>query len=288
MSLDDRSRLVAGNPVELFPGLRRLLAPNPSVMTGPGTNTYIIGDGDLVVIDPGPDERPHLEQVATLAGGKIRYVAVTHSHRDHAPGAATLSRMVGATLLAFDSRPNIDPDGQLREGDVLMTDSWRLETLHTPGHSSDHLCFVADPLVGQGSRVLFSGDHIMQGSTVVIGPPDGDMHDYMNSLDRVRTLEPAIDVIAPGHGLLITDPNDTIDAYIALRSRRERAIYEAIGDDARRVSELVPEIYDDLPEVLVRHAGRSIWAHLRKMHREGRVVSNDPDDPESLWEVSGR
>lgn len=271
--------------MELVPGIRRLLAPNPSVMTGPGTNTYLVGEDDLVVIDPGPDDLPHLERTVEIAGGKIRYVVVTHSHRDHAPGAATLARMTGATLLGFDERPNFVPDGKVAEGDVLMTDRWRLEALHTPGHSSDHLCFIADALSTTEPRVLFSGDHIMEGSTVVIGPPDGDMREYFKSLRRLQTLVPPIELIAPGHGMLISDPDGTVHAYLELRERRESAIYAALLGRGARVSDLVPLIYTDLPEVLIRHAGRSIWAHLRKLHAEGRVSSADPDDPESFWEV---
>jgi glyoxylase-like metal-dependent hydrolase (beta-lactamase superfamily II) len=254
-------------------------------MTGPGTNTYLIGDADIVVIDPGPDDLAHLERIVEIAGGNIRYVVVTHSHRDHAPGAATLARITGATMLGFDKRPNFVPDGRIVEGDVLMSDRWRLEALHTPGHSSDHLCFIADAYPVNKERVLFSGDHIMEGSTVVIGPPDGDMSDYFHSLKRLLTISPPIGLIAPGHGMLISDPVGVVGAYIELRERRESAIYAVLVEHSARVSELVPLIYTDLPEVLIRHAGRSIWAHLRKLHTEQRVSSADPDDPESLWEV---
>jgi glyoxylase-like metal-dependent hydrolase (beta-lactamase superfamily II) len=254
-------------------------------MTGPGTNTYLIGGADLVVIDPGPDDEAHLERVLDFAAGSIRYVVVTHSHRDHAPGARRLAEMAGATVLGFDERPSFVPDGRIGEGDVLVTDHWRLEALHTPGHSSDHLCFVADRRDGGPGRLLFSGDHIMQGSTVVIGPPDGDMGDYFDSLRRLRRLAPPVDLIAPGHGALITDPAAAVDAYLALRERREAAIFKALHAGPRRASELVPVIYTDLPEGLVRHAGRSIWAHLRKLHADERVSCDDPGDPESLWAV---
>ncbi len=284
--VDDRSRLRVGEPVTLFPGVVRLLAPNASVMTGPGTNTYLIGNEDLVVIDPGPDDRVHLERIIAIASGKIRYVVVTHSHRDHAPGARSLARDVGATVLGFDERPNFVPDGRILEGDALVTDAFRLEAIHTPGHSSDHLCFIADPVQGSGARVLFSGDHIMQGSTVVIGPPDGDMGDYLNSLKRVSNITPPIALIAPGHGMMIDDPNAAIDAYVAIRERREASIHQAILDQPRSAGELVSVIYEDLPEELVRHAMRSIWAHLRKLHAEHRVLTDDPDDPESVWERS--
>ncbi|HVB01992.1 MAG TPA: MBL fold metallo-hydrolase [Acidimicrobiales bacterium] len=283
---DDRSRLRVGEPVTLFPGVVRLLAPNASVMTGPGTNTYLIGNEDLVVIDPGPDEMVHLERIIAFASGKIRFVVVTHSHRDHAPGARSLAKITGATLLGFDARPNFVPDGRIVEGDALVTDAYRLEAVHTPGHSSDHLCFVADPIGGVGARVLFSGDHIMQGSTVVIGPPDGDMGDYLSSLKRVSNIAPPIELIAPGHGMLISDPRGAIDAYLAIRERRESSIYRAILNQPMSAGELVSVIYEDISEELMRHAKRSIWAHLRKLHVEQRVRTEDPDDLESIWERS--
>lgn len=283
--LDDRSQLVVGEPVELFPGIRRLLAPNASAMTGPGTNTYLVGHEDLVVIDPGPDDPTHIERIVESAIGNIRYIVVTHSHRDHAPGAALLARITGATLLGFDARPNFKPDGRILEGDTIVSSGWKLEAIHTPGHSSDHLCFIADSDEDKASRLLFSGDHIMEGSTVVIGPPDGDMADYLASLERLHLVNPPIEVIAPGHGMLIADPRGAVDAYIALRRHREESIFQAVEARAQRVAELVPRIYEQLPDHLVRHARRSVWAHLRKLHEEERVYSVDPDDPDSLWSV---
>jgi len=282
--IDDRSYLQVGEPIALLPGVVRLLSPNASVMTGPGTNTYLVGTQDLVVIDPGPDDVVHLERITKFAKGRIRYVVVTHSHRDHAPGARRLARLTGATLLGFDERPNFVPDGRIIEGDTLTTDTVRLEALHTPGHSSDHLCFVGDPIGGNGARILFSGDHIMQGSTVVIGPPDGDMGDYLNSLRRVSRIDPPLDLIAPGHGMLIEDPSAAIDAYISSRKRREESIYQALLNKSMRAGELVSLIYEGLPDELIRHARRSVWAHLRKLHAERLVRTDDPDDEESIWE----
>jgi glyoxylase-like metal-dependent hydrolase (beta-lactamase superfamily II) len=277
--------LVAGEPVEVLPGIRRLLAPNPSMMTGPGTNTYLIGTEDLIVIDPGPEDEVHLARIAELAQGRIRYVVISHSHRDHAPGAAPLARAVGATLLGFDVRPGFAPDGRVGEGDVLVTDRWRLTAMHTPGHSSDHLCFVADATTDGSPRVVFSGDHIMEGSTVVIGPLDGDMTQYFDSLHRLRDLAPPCEFIAPGHGHLIANPQEVIDFYLKLRLEREESIFAALLSGPKRVSELIPLFYDHLPERLQRHGGRSIWAHLRKLNDEGRVVTSNRDEPESVWAV---
>lgn len=253
-------------------------------MTGPGTNTYIIGTEDVVVIDPGPVDEGHLERISDAVGDHLRYVVVTHSHRDHAPGALPLSRMTGATLLGFDERQGFSPDGRISEGDVLVTDSWRLEAMHTPGHASDHLCFIGDATSAEPEpRVLFSGDHIMGGSTVVIGPPDGDMSAYLNSLERVRTLVPPIEVIVPGHGQMMDDPELIIASYVDRRLTREAAIYEAVSRRPYRASELVPVIYSSLADALVRPATRSIWAHLRKLYADHRVTTEDPDDPESIW-----
>ncbi len=281
---DERSRLKVGEPTSLMPGVLRLLAPNASLMTGPGTNTYLVGEEDLVVIDPGPDDPDHLRRIVASGHGKIRYVVVTHSHRDHAPGAGRLGAMTGAKVLGFGERRDFVPDGRIAEGDVLITDTVRLEAIHTPGHSSDHLCFVGDPIGRPGARVLFSGDHIMQGSTVVIGPPDGDMRDYLRSLRRVSDITPPIGVIAPGHGLLIDDPHAAIDAYVALREHREASIHQAVLTGPMSAGDLVSMIYEGLPDALVRHAKRSVWAHLRKLHAERRVKTANPDDPESIWE----
>lgn len=284
MAVDERAPLFPGEPVELFAGIIRLLAPNASLMTGPGTNTYIIGAQDLVVIDPGPDDPGHLDRIVALVGDCLRYVLVTHSHRDHAPGARPLANATGALLLGFDERPTYRPDGKLGEGDSIVTDRWRLEALHTPGHASDHLCFVAKAVGGDGPRLIFSGDHIMQGSTVVIGPPDGDMGEYFASLRRVRDLEPPIEVIAPGHGHLIDDPKGAIERYLTTRAKREAAILQAVRAGARCTAEIVKAVYPiDLDERLVRHAGRSVWAHLRKLHAEAKVSTSDPDDPDSEW-----
>ena len=255
-------------------------------MTGPGTNTYLIGSTDIIVIDPGPRDDLHLERIVQAGGGNIRYVVVTHSHRDHAPGAAPLAQATGATLLGFDERPDFVPDGRVAEGDMLISDRWRLEALHTPGHSSDHLCFIADAVQPGQPRVVFSGDHIMEGSTVVIGPPDGDMADYFDSLRRLRELEPPAEVIAPGHGLVIFNPDEVIDIYLALRLNREEAIFRSLSGGPLRVSEIIPMIYSHLPDNLLRQGGRSIWAHLRKLHQEGRVSSPDRDDPESKWSIT--
>jgi glyoxylase-like metal-dependent hydrolase (beta-lactamase superfamily II) len=284
---------------ELFPGIRRVLAPNPSAFTGPGTNTYLIGTRDVVVVDPGPLDEGHLEAVAAAAGGKIAYVVVTHTHRDHSPGAAPLAQATGATLLGFDARDDFSPDGVVKDGDVIAVDGWRLDALYTPGHASNHLCFVASteevgpsstPPGGPGdagrvSRVVFSGDHIMGGSTVLVAAPDGDMGDYLDSLSRLLAMSSSLDAIVPGHGPVMDDPRAVIEGYIAHRLRREEAVLAALVAGPATARELIGPVYGELDVERHRAASRTLWAHLRKLADEGRVASTDIDDPEALWQL---
>ena len=267
-------------------------------MTGPGTNTYLVGTKDVVVIDPGPLDDVHLERVVAACDGKLRYVVVTHTHRDHAPAAMPLARATGATLLGFDARDGFVPDGIVRDGDRIDVDGWRLDALFTPGHASNHLCFVADriadrsdggpsadPLAGGPVRVVFSGDHVMEGSTVVIAPPDGDMADYFASLERLLALSPTPVAIAPGHGQVIDEPRRVVNAYLAHRRERERAVVTALEDGPSTAAGLVPDIYGPLDPRLVGAASRSLWAHLRKLAVEQRVTAADVDDLDTTWSV---
>ena len=260
-----------GRVVSLLPGLRRLTAPNPSVMTGPGTNTYLVGTGDIAVVDPGPDDPVHLEKVleaATAAGDRIRWVAVTHTHPDHAPGAGRLASRAGAAVVGFGGRGGFFPDVEVDDGFVLDAPSFRLQALQTPGHASDHVCWLLDE-----PRVLLSGDHVMDRVTVVIAPPDGDMAQYLDSLRRVVELQPPLDAIAPGHGRLLGDPRRVVEAVIAHRLARERRVVEAL-DEARAATldELVPSVYSDVDPSRFPIARQSLWAHLRKLADEGRAV----------------
>ena len=189
---------VPGEPVELAPGLVRLTAPNPGLMTGPGTNSYLIGSGELAVIDPGPADESHLAALlaAVEARGTLHSILVTHTHLDHAPGAAALAQATGAPVVGFGPAENFDPDLCVRGGWTLTLPGpgngdgepaqLTLEAVHTPGHASDHICWLL-----QESRTLLTGDHVMHGSTVVIRPPDGDLGTYLASLALVRAFEPA-------------------------------------------------------------------------------------------------
>jgi glyoxylase-like metal-dependent hydrolase (beta-lactamase superfamily II) len=285
-----------GRPHPLAVGVVRVTAANPGIMTGPGTNSYLVGTGELAVIDPGPDLPDHLDAVADAGGGRIRWILVTHTHPDHAPGASGLAQRTGASRLSFDSRDGFVADRTIGDGFRLRVPGLSLEAVHTPGHASNHLCYVLDrhdPAAGLRiddgpGRVLFSGDHVMQGSTVVISPPDGDMSEYLDSLRRVRDLDPPVDAIAPGHGELIDDPAAAIDGYLEHRLRREQEVAEALrARGTGTIDDLLPGVYDDVDDERLPIARRSLWAHLRRLAQDSRVTADDVDDVDSVWRSSG-
>jgi glyoxylase-like metal-dependent hydrolase (beta-lactamase superfamily II) len=258
------------------------------MMTGPGTNSYLVGTDELVVIDPGPhsDEHDGTAHVAALAErgeGRIGWIVVTHTHPDHSPAAAALAERTGAEVIGFDARDGFVPHRSVTEGFTLETAGFTLRALHTPGHASNHLCWLLEE-----ERMLFSGDHVMGGSTVIIRPPDGDMALYLESLERLRRLEPPLASIAPGHGPLLSDPAAVLDDVIAHRRLREGVILDALaGTGPRTVDEMVPAVYVDVDEDRYHIARFSLWAHLRKLAAEGAVVGTDADDIESTWTAAG-
>ena len=254
----------------LVPGLARLTAPNPGVMTGPGTNTYLVGEGRMAVVDPGPEDPRHLEAVVEAAarlGRTIGWVLVTHTHPDHAPGAAALAARTGAETVGFVPRAGFVPDHTVGEGWTLEAPSFRLSALHTPGHASDHLCWLL-----HGSGVLLSGDHVMDGVTVVIAPPDGDMAAYVSNLRRLLELDPPLQAVAPGHGRLLGRPHEVIAAVVAHRLAREELVVTALKGGDATLDELVARVYVDVDPRLHAIARASLWAHLRKLADEGRAV----------------
>ncbi len=257
---------LAAVPTPLSDRVRRLVAPNPGLLTGAGTNTYLVGAGDeIVVIDPGPDDEDHLDRVVAAAGGaEVVLVLCTHTHADHAPGARGLVARTRAPVAAFVGRDGLAVDRTLADGDRLEVAGVTIDVLHTPGHASNHLCFhlLEDDL-------LFSGDHVLGGSTVVVAPPEGDMAAYLDQLERLRALDPA--TIAPGHGEVITDPRAVLDGYLAHRRRREASIVEAVGDGPTTIDALVARLYVDVDPALHPWAAASVWAHLDKLQAEGVV-----------------
>ena len=265
--------IVAGEIVEIAPDVRRVTAPNPGVMTGPGTNSYILGDDDLTLIDPGPQSDAHLAVLLKAVGKKLRWILCTHTHRDHSPLARALQQATGAQVLGYGTVPDdgrqdeaFKPDRVLQDGDIVDCGVYRLCAVHTPGHASNHLCYLLE-----GRGVLFTGDHVMQGSTVVISPPDGDMQAYLDSLEKLLTLP--IGAFAPGHGHVIEAPQEEVRRLIAHRLRREEKIFSALSIAGPATLEaLVRVAYDDVPERIHNVAMRSLHASLIRLEKNGRVA----------------
>jgi len=285
--------LQPGRPVQVAPGVTRIIAPNPGMMTGPGTNTYIVGTGPVAVVDPGPEDEDHLRSLCDAVGDRLRWILVTHTHIDHSPLAATLKKETGAEVIGFGPAPRtgpgptgIDPHDQafapdrlLIDGDRVDAGDFAIEAVYTPGHASNHLCFELP-----GTGLLFSGDHVMSGSTVVIAPPDGDMTLYLESLEKVKARRPRR--IAPGHGDLIEDPAAVLDEYLRHRRERETQVLaglRAAGAQGIKAAGLVDQIYKDVPEELHPVARYSVWAHLRKLASEGQAESVDAADLDAPW-----
>ncbi len=267
------------------PGIRRIVARNPGPFTFRGTGTYVVGDGEVAVIDPGPDLPEHVEAlVAGLAGERVTHILVTHTHRDHSPAAAALKAATGAPTYGFGphaggrrGEPGVEeggdwdfaPDVTLRDGETIAGRGWRFEAVHTPGHTSNHLCFALPD-----SGVLFSGDHVMGWSTSVISPPDGEMTAYMASLDKL--LERRDQVYWPTHGPAITEPHAHVRAFIAHRREREDGILDCLSAGIERIDAIVERLYLDLPPGLRRAAGRSVLAHLIDLVGRGIAESDGP------------
>ena len=257
--------LVPGVARALSPMVRRIVAPNPGLYTGPGTNTYLVGIDEIVVVDPAVDDPSHLDAIIGCGGDRIRWIAVTHTHIDHATGAAALAERTGAEVLGFGAKDGFKPDRRLRDGDVVDSTEFRLRAIHTPGHASNHLCYLVEE-----ERMLLSGDHINSSATVVIRPPDGDMVAYLDSLAALRKLR--LRSIAPGHGHLIENPGETIDWYIEHRNEREAKVLAALTEaGSAKIDQLIPVVYDDVDEERWPIARYSLHAHLLKLAGEGKV-----------------
>jgi glyoxylase-like metal-dependent hydrolase (beta-lactamase superfamily II) len=286
---DEPKPIVYGVASALSPMVRRIVCENPSAMTGPGTNTYLVGIDEIAVIDPGPDDARHLDAIAGCGGDRIRWILLTHTHVDHAPGAQGLKDRTGADILAYGpakgygDTPDVPLDGTLGDGDVIEATEYHLSAVHTPGHASNHLCFLLPE-----ERTLFTGDHIMQGSTVVVAPPDGDMRLYLESLEKLKHLRPRLRAIAPGHGHLIHNPTAVIDGYIAHRVAREQQIVTELRTHGpATVAELVGRIYTDTPEELRPVASLSVWSHLRKLVGDGLAAAAGSADIDDTWSPVG-
>jgi glyoxylase-like metal-dependent hydrolase (beta-lactamase superfamily II) len=287
--VDERPDLIPDVPVALSKLVRRVLCNNPGMMTGPGTNTYLVGIDEVAVIDPGPADDEHLDAIVAAGGDRIEWILCTHTHGDHSPGAAGLKERTGAEVLAFTDRDGLVCDRHLVDGDVIEGSEFALRAVHTPGHASNHLCFLLER-----ERMLFSGDHVMNGSTVVITPTDGDMGQYLASLERLLAWTPALASIAPAHGHVIEDPAAKLTEYLTHRRQREAQVLDALratGSTGAGTAALVASIYTDVPEVLHPVARYSVWAHLRKLVDDGAATVVDAgagdvpaaDDPDATW-----
>jgi glyoxylase-like metal-dependent hydrolase (beta-lactamase superfamily II) len=260
---------------DLATGVRRLVAPNPSMMTGPGTNTYLLGEREVAVIDPGPAITAHTRNIIEKSGGTIRWILATHTHPDHSPGVASLAALTGAEILGIAAPGGVNQDKTfaptriLADGDALDTHEFRLEAVHTPGHASNHLCYRH-----AGLNWLFTGDHVIDGSTVVINPPDGNMQHYIASLQRCRDLH--CEALLPGHGEVIHDPARAIDWIITHRLAREAKVLAAVeANPGLTTRELVPLVYKDVDRKLHGLAERSLLAHILKLEADGITHEDD-------------
>ncbi len=275
--------LTSGQLDQIAPGVRRLVARNPGFMTGPGTNTYLVGTQRFAVIDPGPHDLVHIERILEAAGGRVSAILATHTHPDHSPAVAALAQSTGAETLGRGAPmhgrqdPTFVPTRTLNDGDVVRIGELTLRAIHTPGHASNHLCYLLE-----GTGMLFSGDHVMQGSTVVIGPPDGNMQLYLQSLARLQR-EP-VTHIAPGHGTVIEDAQAEVARLIAHRLQREAKVVERLRRAGRvTIDVLVTSVYDDVDPRLHPVAKGSLLAHLLKLEADGRAARDNTAADATWW-----
>ncbi|MEZ5572110.1 MAG: MBL fold metallo-hydrolase [Halioglobus sp.] len=271
-----------GVPFSLNSRVRRLVAPNPGVMTGPGTNTYLLGKKEVAVLDPGPALPAHIDAILDTAGDRIRWIVCTHTHPDHSPAWQAVAEATGAQVIGA-SPPNdmfednsFKPTIELQHDYVLRTEEFTLRALHTPGHVGNHYCFFLEE-----EGMLFAGDHIMNGSTVVIIPPSGDMKDYIASLQLL--LNYPLKFIAPGHGEVMPDPTAVVDWLVKHRLKREQKVIDGLRQTGRAsLDALVKVVYDDVDSSLHKMAALSLSAHLIKLQHEQRAQHSKADD---TWEL---
>lgn len=268
----------------IAPGVRRVVAENPGPFTLHGTGTYIIGQGNVAVIDPGPADSAHIEAlVKGLAGETISHVLVTHTHMDHSPGCALLREYTDAPTYAYgphgagklESGVQVEeggdmefaPDVLARDGDIIEGDGWSVECVYTPGHTSNHLCFQY-----REQKALFTGDHVMGWSTSIISPPDGDMGDYLASLDKLLSRDDK--VYWPTHGPSIEDPKNFVEKFIEHRKEREDQITDCLKRGLTTIEVMVPDMYNSLPEFMYPAAARSVLASMEHMANKGTIATD--------------
>ena len=286
---DKNLELVPGRVDEPMPGVRRVLCNNPSPFTFKGTVSYIVGRGNVAIIDPGPEDPTHSSALLDAVRGEtVTHIFVTHTHRDHSPGVPAIKAATGALVLGegphraaralhvgdgprLESSNDVDfkPDRALADGEVVRGDGWTLEAVTTPGHTANHMAFAF-----KENNVLFSGDHVMAWSTPVVAPPDGSMGDYMASLQKLsKRAEP---VYFPGHGPAVNNAPRFVAAYILHRKAREASILNRLQNGESDIPTMVNAIYANLDPRLIKAAGMSVLAHLEDLVARGAVATNGP------------
>lgn len=255
-------------PQQVTPLVRRITAGNSGIFTGPGTNTYLIGNDEVTVIDPGPALPDHIEAIAQTSTD-IKQILLTHTHPDHSPGTKLLQDKIGVPVFALitesskDQDTTFTPERVLIDGENLNSENYTIEVIHTPGHASNHLCYLL-----KEEKLLFTGDHIMDGSTVVISPPDGNMQEYIDSLLKLKKYD--LNKIAPGHGELMDDPYATVEWIIQHRIERESKVIEALQlQKSGDLDTLVKDVYSDVDPMLHPIAKWSLESHLIKLINDG-------------------
>ena len=265
---------------KVLPGIRRIVAPNPSPYTLHGTGTYIIGSGEVAIIDPGPNIPSHIDALINeTKGEKITHILVTHTHADHSPASRPLANLTGGIVMGYGPHGNeegeegadlsFSPDYLIKDKEIIKGYNWELECIHTPGHTSNHICYSV-----KGSKAILTGDHIMGWSTTLVSPPDGNMKDYFISLEKMLLREE--EYYIPSHGEMIKNPRRFVTALIGHRKMREKQIKKYLHTNKiSYISELVSKMYPNLDKRLIKAAGRSVLAHLLHMQELGYVQSSD-------------
>lgn len=289
----DKTQLPSGDVESVSPLVRRIIAPNATPFTFTGTCTYIVGRGKVAVIDPGPDDAAHLQTILrSIDGESLEHIVITHTHKDHSPGARALQAITGAKIVGcaafvpntdlaergLDASHDIDhtPDQEMNDGDELQGAGFTLRALATPGHAANHLCFALPE-----EDTMFSGDHVMAWSTSIVAPPDGNMQDYMRSLDKL--LGRSETQYWPGHGNAVREPQTYVQSLAHHRRQREAAILERVTAGDGTIPTMVINIYKGLDPRLHRAAGLSVLAHLQDMAERGIVHSDGPANLSSSY-----
>ncbi|MZR32090.1 MBL fold metallo-hydrolase [Sneathiella litorea] len=278
---------------ELSPLIRRVIAQNPSAFTFHGTGTYIIGKGEVAVVDPGPLDGAHVGALmAALKGEMVTHILITHTHHDHSPAAEPLKQLTGAKTYGFGPHgggvsdfkieeggdTDFMPDVKLEDGDVILGNGWTVDAIHTPGHLSNHVCFGL-----REENTLFTGDHVMGWSTTVVSPPDGNMSSYMQSLEKLLGFD--YHTYWPTHGPAITETKPFVEALIAHRQERMDQIRSCLGSGPMTIKDMVKRMYVDVPENLHPAAARSVYAHILHMLDTGELRADGNGDVLDLYRL---